>query len=196
VEYTCSVATRCNALQRCRARANHCCTFREFTPTITGVLQMFYWGREPRNSRRRPEVRTPATTPSDVCLQVKPAETELKSFFLMTGNMLVAQQRDPLHRYRTFVRLLNYGRSYILKPLTLKDLERVDPDAACRHFSRAFLNPAEFTLCFVGALHAAHRCTFPEFTLTITVLPRLFDGEEGHEKTLVPRDVQPCCHCR
>ena len=81
----------------------------------------------------------------------------------MAASVVDAQLRDPLQRYRDYVRLLNYGRSHVLQPLTLRDLRALDPDAACSHFSQAFRNPAEFTLCFVGALRLScrrlhHRC--------------------------------------
>jgi hypothetical protein len=90
--------------------------------------------------------------------QVTPSEAELASFYAMAASVVDAQLRDPLQRYRDYVRLLNYGHSHVLQPLTLQDLRRLDPDAACRHFSRAFRNPAEFTLCFVGALGTVLLC--------------------------------------
>jgi hypothetical protein len=85
-------------------------------------------------------------------VQVEPSEPELASVLAMAATSIDAQQRDPLKRYRDYVRQLNYGASYMLAPLRMHDLRRLDAAAACAHFSAAFRNPAEFTLCFVGAL--------------------------------------------
>lgn len=68
----------------------------------------------------------------------------------MLEQSVQAQRHDPFQRYRTFTRELNYGKTHLFKPVDLSDLRRLDAAAACRHFSQAFHNPAEFTVCFVG----------------------------------------------
>ena len=86
-------------------------------------------------------------------VQIEPSAVELEHFKAMAASAVAAQAREPTQRYRDFVRQLHYGsKAAVLQPLTLKMLRRLDAGAACAHFSRAFRNPAEFTLCFAGAL--------------------------------------------
>ena len=49
---------------------------------------------------------------------------------------------------------LLYDDCFYFRPCTLRELRRVDARVACAHFSEAFQNPAEFTLCFTGSLQA------------------------------------------
>lgn len=64
----------------------------------------------------------------------------------------MSQIRSPDYKFGNRVRKINYGDCYYFLPVTLRDLDRVNADAACAHFSQAFRNPAEFTVCLTGTL--------------------------------------------
>jgi predicted Zn-dependent peptidase len=80
-----------------------------------------------------------------------PAE-ELDVALRMTRESIRAQARDPMWRFSNAVKQLNYGGCYYLEPLTEAGLARVDPSIALATFDAAFRNPAEFTVCLVGAI--------------------------------------------
>lgn len=65
---------------------------------------------------------------------------------------IAARVRNPLTSFSERVRFINYGHCYYFEPPTLPELDHIDAAAACRHFSEAFQNPAEFRLCFTGNL--------------------------------------------
>jgi len=65
---------------------------------------------------------------------------------------VAAQLRDPTFQFSNKVNELVYGACYFFEPFTLADLRRVDPALACRHFSDAYANPADFHLCLTGAI--------------------------------------------
>ena len=75
---------------------------------------------------------------------------ELATTMQIIRQQVVAKQRDPMTKFAGAVQRLNYGTSPYLKQPTLWGLRRVDVHRACAYCSRAFRNPAEFTLCFVG----------------------------------------------
>lgn len=79
---------------------------------------------------------------------------ELAVALRMTRESIRSQARDPGWRFSTEVKRLNYGRCYFLEPLTERGLSRVRPEESLAIFDAAFRNPAEFTVCLVGALDA------------------------------------------
>lgn len=70
----------------------------------------------------------------------------------MTVDSIRSQQRDPVQRFLRAVKSLNYGDCYYTKALTERSFRRTDLRAACATFGRAFSNPAEWTVVFVGAI--------------------------------------------
>ena len=89
---------------------------------------------------------------SIVCLQVQPAQPELQTVLRMLASAIDANARDPMRPYLRELKRTVYGNSRKLQDVKLSDLRKLDAHAACQHFSAAFRNPAEFTLCFGGAL--------------------------------------------
>lgn len=85
-------------------------------------------------------------------MQVVAVREDLQTTLQIVREQVLAQQRDPLRKFKKRVRELNYGPCDQLQPLTLNDVSRVDVHASCNYYSRCFRDPAEFTLCFVGAL--------------------------------------------
>jgi hypothetical protein len=65
--------------------------------------------------------------------------------------MRLGQLRNPTRVFADRVLELCYN-NYYFRPPSLRDIRCVDPFKACAHFTRSFRNPAEFTLCFTGAL--------------------------------------------
>lgn len=84
-------------------------------------------------------------------MQVVPVESELAATLAFTAEAIEAARRDPHTRFADAVRETNYGRAPLLRPLCAADLAELDVSFACRHFSAAFSDPADFTLCLVGA---------------------------------------------
>jgi len=60
--------------------------------------------------------------------------------------------RSPYKRFMERVRFINYNRNYFYEPMTLKELDNIDPGLACQYFNDCFRNPAQFTLCVVGSI--------------------------------------------
>ncbi|KAK9797738.1 hypothetical protein WJX73_003633 [Symbiochloris irregularis] len=75
---------------------------------------------------------------------------QLRSFLRRFEQKSTAQQRDPGFRFRQEVVATNYGNCYYYQPSNRNDVKSVDAELACRHFNRAFSNPAEFRLIFTG----------------------------------------------
>ena len=63
---------------------------------------------------------------------------------------IAAQLRNPAYAFAQKVRAINYGSCYYFEPMTVEDLDRVDPEVACAHFNQSFCNPAEFHLVLTG----------------------------------------------
>lgn len=82
--------------------------------------------------------------------QIEAVEHELVSVLAMARQMVEATVRNPLQKFTNHVRFVNYGRCYFFRPFSVADLDRLDVHKACSHFTQAFHNPAEFTLCFTG----------------------------------------------
>ncbi|KAJ7536029.1 hypothetical protein O6H91_12G054400 [Diphasiastrum complanatum] len=83
---------------------------------------------------------------------VQPGDKEVKIVMQMTREAIMAQERDPFMAYATRVRELNYGNSYYFKPITVKDLRKVDPKKACRYFDSCYKDPSLFTIAIVGKI--------------------------------------------
>ena len=81
------------------------------------------------------------------------------------------------------VRFINYGRCYYFEPPTLEELDHVDAAAACRHFTEAFQNPAEFRLCLTGNLEVSH---FPTVHVCKARIVVLVDEVVGNLHSPVP----------
>lgn len=95
----------------------------------------------------------------DVGMQIVAVEKDLQTTLHIVREQVVAQQRDPLRKFKERVRHLNYGPCAQLKPLSQRDVDRVDAHTSCNYYSRSFRDPSEFTLCFVGALPPPYKCT-------------------------------------
>ncbi|KAL5728894.1 hypothetical protein ACHQM5_001921 [Ranunculus cassubicifolius] len=84
---------------------------------------------------------------------IVPGEEEVKLVMDRTEESIRAQERDPYTAYANRVRELNYGSSYFFKPMTMSDLEKVDPRKACEFFNSCFKDPSTFTVLIVGNLN-------------------------------------------
>lgn len=65
--------------------------------------------------------------------------------------------RNPYKVFLDRVRFINHSRNYFYEPMTLKELDKIDPHAACTYFNSCFRNPAEFTLCLTGSFEVRAR---------------------------------------
>ncbi|XP_024516679.1 zinc protease PQQL-like [Selaginella moellendorffii] len=83
---------------------------------------------------------------------VHPGNDEVKLVMQMTKEGIEAQERDPFTAYVNRVREINYGNSYYFKPITVKDLRKVDPLRACAFFDSCFKDPSAFTIAIVGKI--------------------------------------------
>ncbi|MCO5571807.1 hypothetical protein L7F22_025555 [Adiantum nelumboides] len=81
---------------------------------------------------------------------VVPGDEEVKLVMQMTKEAILAQERDPFTAFANRVRELNYGDSYYFKPVTVKELKKVDPKRACQYFDSCFKDPSTFTVAIVG----------------------------------------------
>ena len=70
----------------------------------------------------------------------------------LTRERIRAQKRDAMFRFSSAVKALNYGNCYYTEPMSERMLGLVSPANALAFFDGAFRNPAEFTVCLVGAL--------------------------------------------
>ena len=52
------------------------------------------------------------------------------------------------------MRAINYSDCWYYQPMTVRQLDAVDAEVACRHFNTCFHNPAEFHLVFAGNFEA------------------------------------------
>ncbi|BBN04021.1 zinc protease [Marchantia polymorpha subsp. ruderalis] len=86
---------------------------------------------------------------------VQPGEEEVKLVMQMTREEIKAQERDPFTAYANRVRELNYGNSYYFKPVTARDLNKVNPKKACEYFDNSFRDPSSFTVAIVGNIEPA-----------------------------------------
>ncbi|KAG6556881.1 hypothetical protein Mapa_001461 [Marchantia paleacea] len=86
---------------------------------------------------------------------VQPGEEEVKLVMQMTREEIKAQERDPFTAYANRVRELNYGNSYYFKPVTARDLNKVNPKKACEYFDNSFKDPSSFTVAIVGNIEPA-----------------------------------------
>lgn len=81
---------------------------------------------------------------------VVPGDEEVKLVMQMTKEAILAQERDPFTAFANRVRELNYGDSYYFKPVTVKELKKIDPKKACQYFDNCFKDPSTFTVAIVG----------------------------------------------
>lgn len=81
---------------------------------------------------------------------VIPGDEEVKLVMQMTKEAILAQERDPFTAFANRVRELNYGDSYYFKPVTVKELKKIDPKKACQYFDNCFKDPSTFTVAIVG----------------------------------------------
>ncbi|KAH7414951.1 hypothetical protein KP509_14G020500 [Ceratopteris richardii] len=81
---------------------------------------------------------------------VVPGREEVKLVMQMTKEAILAQERDPFTAFANRVRELNYGDSYYFKPVTVKELKKIDPKKACQYFDSCFKDPSTFTVAIVG----------------------------------------------
>lgn len=71
----------------------------------------------------------------------------------LRSDSIRSQLRDPMQSFFRAVRRLNYGADcYYTQPLTERAFAKVDLGIAADTFARAFSNPAEWTVCLVGAM--------------------------------------------
>lgn len=84
--------------------------------------------------------------------RVEPRDAELAVVMQMALEAVRAKERDPFTAYAERVREVNYGQSYYFKPVTAKELKKVDPKKACEYFDRCFKDPSSFTVAIVGNL--------------------------------------------
>lgn len=81
---------------------------------------------------------------------VIPGDEEVKLVMQMTREAIMAQERDPFTAFANRVRELNYGNSYYFKPVTVKELKKIDPIKSCHYFDNCFKDPSTFTVAIVG----------------------------------------------
>ena len=62
------------------------------------------------------------------------------------------ETRNPYKRFLDRVRFINHSQNYFYEPMTLKELDKIDPHVACQYFNDCFRNPAEFVMCLTGSL--------------------------------------------
>uniref|UniRef100_A0A7S0SIB4 Peptidase M16 C-terminal domain-containing protein n=1 Tax=Mantoniella antarctica TaxID=81844 RepID=A0A7S0SIB4_9CHLO len=86
---------------------------------------------------------------SDVSRMLVPEE--LEAVLRMQEQAIRNRRRDPASVYNETIRHLVYGRTFQSKPLQVRDVRRMKPSEACRHFNANFSDPAEFTVVLVGA---------------------------------------------
>lgn len=89
-------------------------------------------------------------------MQVEAVPEDLDTTLQILQQDVAAKQRDPLAKFSGAVRRLNYGDSPYLRPLSPRAVRRINTHRACSHCSKSYQNPAEFTLCFAGALRCLH----------------------------------------
>ena len=58
--------------------------------------------------------------------------------------------RDPQEAFGRRVRCVNYSDCWYFRPMTVAQLDAVDPEVACTHYNASFHNPAEFQLVLTG----------------------------------------------
>ncbi|KAL5699599.1 hypothetical protein ACHQM5_030479 [Ranunculus cassubicifolius] len=86
---------------------------------------------------------------------VIPGEEQVRIVMDVTEEAILAQERDPYTVYSNRVTEINYGNSYLLKPMKVRDLQKVDPRKACEYFNSCFKDPSTFTVQIVGNLDPA-----------------------------------------
>lgn len=84
--------------------------------------------------------------------QVEAVESRLETCKQLARESVVAKMRDPMTTWGQRVKFLNYGGCYYFKPMTLADVDDMDPQAACAHFTQAYQNPAEWHIVLTGAV--------------------------------------------
>lgn len=108
---------------------------------------------------------------------VIPGDEEVKLVMQMTKEAILALERDPFTAFANRVRELNYGNSYYFKPVTVKELNKIDPKKACQYFDNCFKDPSTFTVAIVGNVD-------PE-----TALPLILQYLGG-----IPKPKEPIMH--
>ena len=76
-----------------------------------------------------------------------------------TKESIIAQMRDPLEAFARRVRCVNYSDCWYFQPMTVAQLDAVDPEVSCAHYNASFHSPAEFQLVLTGnfqVLYQAH----------------------------------------
>lgn len=86
---------------------------------------------------------------SDVSGMLVPEE--LEAVLRMQEQAIRNRRRDPVTLYNETIRHLVYSRSYQTRPLQVRDVRRMKPAEACRHFNANYSDPSEFTVVLVGA---------------------------------------------
>ena len=50
------------------------------------------------------------------------------------------------------MRFINHNCNYFYEPMTLEELDQINPQLACDYFNDCFRNPAQFTVCVTGSI--------------------------------------------
>ena len=83
-------------------------------------------------------------------------------------------RRNPMQVFSEIQQYLTYGKSYLSKPITLKTLQKMSPENACRYFNKCFLDPSHFTMVLVGAFD--REAVLPLLEKYISSIPRPLDS--------------------
>ena len=67
------------------------------------------------------------------------------------------ETRNPYKRFMDRVRFINHSQNYFYEPMTLKELDKIDPHVACQYFNDCFRNPAQFVITLTGSFEVSFR---------------------------------------
>ena len=72
-----------------------------------------------------------------------------------TKESIVAVLRDPVEAFARKVRCVNYSDCWYFQPMTVAQLDSVDPEVGAQHYNASYHNPAEFQFVLAGNFQAS-----------------------------------------
>ena len=109
---------------------------------------------------------------------VRPDAAQLRTVLEFAREQVRLGQNNPHIRFQQRVQELNSQAHPYMRPATIEDVDAIDSAFACDFFSKAFRNPAEFTVVFVGNVDRdAFKALAERYLASIPVPPA--DGGGG-----------------
>lgn len=97
------------------------------------------------------------------------------------------EMRNPMKAFLDRARFINHNRNHFYEPLTVEEVDLLDPHKACNYFNDCFHNPAQFTVCVTGSIKV-RCCHLPPTILPLPSRP----PAQLTDRSLVARKRSSC----